>query len=65
MNGYGRWCDGKNDNRGLDEYAMKLSKLGERSKITKNCDGGANPIADEIRKNLQANLDSKYSTGSS
>lgn len=52
--------------RGLDEYAMKLSKLGaDAPKIAKKVVmAGANPIADEIRKNLQANLaDSKYSTG--
>lgn len=51
---------------GLDEYAMKLSKLGtDGSKIAKKVVmAGANPIADEIRKNLKNNLKgSGYSTG--
>lgn len=52
--------------RGLDEYALKLSKLGaDASKIAKKVVmAGANPVADEIRKNLEKNLSgSKYSTG--
>jgi len=52
--------------RGLDEYAMKLSKLGaDAPKIAKKVVmAGANPVADEIRKNLEKNLSgSKYSTG--
>ncbi len=44
--------------KGLDEYAMKLSKLGENaSEIAKKVVmAGANPVADEIRKELEANL---------
>ena len=52
--------------KGIDEYAMKLSKLGaDAPKIAKRAVmAGANPVADEIRKNLIANLDgSEYSTG--
>lgn len=52
--------------RGLDEYALKLSKLGaDAPKIAKKVVmAGANPVADEIRKNLEKNLSgSKYSTG--
>jgi len=52
--------------RGLDEYALKLSKLGaDASEIAKKVVmAGANPVADEIRKNLEKNLSgSKYSTG--
>lgn len=51
---------------GLDEYALKLSKLGaDAPKIAKKVVmAGANPVADEIRKNLEKNLSgSKYSTG--
>jgi HK97 gp10 family phage protein len=51
---------------GIDEYAMKLSKLGEKaSEIAKRAvKAGANPVADEIRKELKKNLSgSKYSTG--
>lgn len=44
--------------KGLDEYALKLSKLGKDSKeiAKKVVIAGANPVADEIRKNLIANL---------
>ncbi len=44
--------------KGLDEYALKLSKLGAASdKIAKKVVmAGASPVADEIRKNLIANL---------
>lgn len=52
--------------RGLDEYALKLSKLGtDAPKIAKKVVmAGANPVADEIRRNLEKNLSgSKYSTG--
>jgi len=49
-----------------EEYAMKISKLGKAAiEISKKVViAGAVPIADEIRKNLKANLnDSKYSEG--
>ncbi|ODM27634.1 hypothetical protein A7W90_16225 [Clostridium sp. Bc-iso-3] len=52
--------------KGIDEYAMKLSKLGaDAPKIAKRVVmAGANPVADEIRKNLIANLEgSEYSKG--
>ena len=52
--------------KGIDEYANKLSKLGKDApKIAKKVVmAGANPVADEIRKGLEANLkDSQYSTG--
>ena len=52
--------------RGLDEYALKLSKLGtDAPKIAKKVVmAGANPVADEIRRNLENNLKgSDYSTG--
>ena len=44
--------------KGLDEYALKLSKLGnEAVEISKKVVmAGANPVADEIRKNLVANI---------
>lgn len=44
--------------KGIDEYAEKLSKFGkDASKIAKKVViAGANPIADEIRKNLIANI---------
>lgn len=44
--------------KGIDEYAEKLSKLGkDASKIAKKVvTAGANPIADEIKKNLIANI---------
>lgn len=44
--------------KGIDEYALKLSKLGEASvEISKKVVmAGANPVADEIRKNLEANI---------
>lgn len=52
--------------RGLDEYAAKLSQLGDKApEIAKRAVmAGANPVADEIRKELEKNLSgSKYSTG--
>lgn len=52
--------------KGLDEYALKLSKFGKDApEIAKKVVmAGANPIADEIRKELEKNLaGSKYSTG--
>jgi HK97 gp10 family phage protein len=52
--------------KGLDEYAMKLSRLGAAApEIAKRAVmAGANPVADEIRKELEKNLaGSKYSTG--
>jgi HK97 gp10 family phage protein len=52
--------------KGLDEYALKLSKLGaDAPKIAKKAVmAGANPVADEIRRNLENNLKgSEYSTG--
>ena len=44
--------------KGIDEYAAKLSELGAASvEISKKVVmAGANPVADEIRKNLIANL---------
>lgn len=51
---------------GLDEYALKLSRLGsDAPKIAKKVvRAGANPIADEIRKGLEKNLQgSPYSEG--
>lgn len=52
--------------RGIEEYAMKLSRLGaDAPKIAKKVVmAGADPVADEIRRNLQKNLSgSQYSTG--
>ena len=52
--------------KGTDELELQLSKLGTMStKITKDVVmAGAQPVADEIRKGLQANLQgSKYSKG--
>lgn len=52
--------------KGLDEYAKKLSKLGsDAQKIAKKVvRAGANPIADEVRKGLEKNLQgSQYSEG--
>lgn len=44
--------------RGIDEYALKLSQFGKDSgEIAKKVViAGANPIADEIKKNLIANI---------
>lgn len=52
--------------RGTDELELKLSQLGKMStQIAKDVVmAGAKPVADEIRKGLQANLQgSKYSKG--
>lgn len=52
--------------KGTDELELQLSKLGTMStKIAKDVVmAGAQPVADEIRKGLQANLQgSKYSKG--
>ena len=52
--------------RGMDELELKLSQLGKMSTdIAKDVVmAGAQPVADEIRKGLQANLaGSKYSKG--
>ena len=52
--------------KGMDEYAVKLSKLGKESvEISKKAvRAGADPVADEIRSQLQKNLQgSDYSTG--
>lgn len=52
--------------KGVDEYARQLSKLGKMSvEISKDVVmAGAQPVADEIRKGLEANLQgSEYSTG--
>ena len=52
--------------KGTDELALKLSKLSANSqKIAENVvRAGANPLADEIRANLEKNLQgSKYSEG--
>ncbi len=51
---------------GLDEYAAQLTKLGSMSvEIAKGVVmAGAQPVADEIRRGLERNLQgSKYSTG--
>lgn len=52
--------------KGTDDLALKLSKLGkDADKIAgKAVRAGANTVADEIRRNLENNLQgSKYSTG--
>lgn len=52
--------------KGFDEYADKLSKLGSAApEIAKRAvRAGINPLADEVRKGLEKNLqNSKYSTG--
>ena len=52
--------------KGIDELALKLSQLGSMStKIAKDVVmAGAQPVADEIRKGLQANLQgSEHATG--
>ena len=59
MNGYGRWTGlAKMTIQGLDEYAAKLSKLGANtSAVAKRAvRAGANPVADEVRKRLEANI---------
>lgn len=51
---------------GLKEFEIKISKLGaDADRIAKKVVmAGANPVADEIRKNLERNLqNSRYSTG--
>jgi len=44
--------------KGTDELALKLSKLGANSQkiAEKVVRAGSNPVADEIRKNLEANI---------
>lgn len=52
--------------KGLDEYALKLSEFGKDAPLIAKeiVMAGANPVADEIRKQLEKNLvGSKYSTG--
>jgi len=52
--------------KGMDEYAMKLSRLGTRGpEIAKRAVlAGASPVADEIRRGLEKNLSgSIYSKG--
>ena len=52
--------------KGLDEYIDKLSKLGSKMpEVAKRAvKAGVNPLADEVRKQLEKNLQgSKYSTG--
>lgn len=52
--------------KGLDEYIDKLSKLGSKMpEVAKRAvQAGVNPLADEVRKQLEKNLQgSKYSTG--
>lgn len=52
--------------QGLDEYAAKLSNLGSKMpEVAKRAvKAGANPLADEVRRQLENNLKgSKYSTG--
>ena len=51
---------------GLDEYIDKLSKLGAKMpEVAKRAvQAGVHPLADEVRKQLEKNLQgSKYSTG--
>jgi len=51
---------------GLDEYIDKLSTLGSKMpEVAKRAvQAGVNPLADEVRKQLEKNLQgSKYSTG--
>lgn len=52
--------------KGLDEYIQKLSSLGPKMpEVAKRAvKAGVNPLADEVRKGLEKNLQgSKYSTG--
>lgn len=52
--------------KGLDEYIQKLSSLGPKMpEVAKRAvQAGVNPLADEVRKQLEKNLQgSKYSTG--
>jgi HK97 gp10 family phage protein len=52
--------------KGIDDYASALSRLGSNTpEVAKRAvRAGANPVADEIRKGLEKNLQgSKYSTG--
>ena len=52
--------------KGLDEYMQKLSSLGAKMpEVAKRAvQAGVNPLADEVRKQLEKNLQgSKYSTG--
>jgi len=52
--------------QGFDEYIDKLSKLGPKMpEVAKRAvQAGVNPLADEVRKQLEKNLQgSKYSTG--
>ena len=58
MNGYGKWVMilAKMDIKGPEEYICKLSKMGNASTdICKRAvKAGANPVADEMRKSIQA-----------
>lgn len=52
--------------KGIDDYIAKLSQLGSKMPevAKKAVKAGANPLADEIRKGLEENLQgSKYATG--
>lgn len=50
--------------RGTDEFELKLSKLADPELAKKVVWAGAQPLADEIRKGLNSNLQgSKYSEG--
>ncbi|MGB4291991.1 MAG: HK97-gp10 family putative phage morphogenesis protein [Bacteroidales bacterium] len=52
--------------KGLDEYIDKLEKLGSKMPevAKKAVKAGVNPLADEVRKQLEKNLrGSEYSTG--
>lgn len=68
MNGFGRWriALARMTISGLKEFEIKISKLGsEADRIAKKVVvAGANPVADEIRRNLEKNLEgSAYSEG--
>lgn len=53
--------------KGLDEYARKLSQLGQASSdiAKKAVYAGANILADEVKRRLQANLDDPRSVAKS
>lgn len=66
MNGSGRWITqlAKMTIRGTEELELKLSKLSDPKLAKKVVWAGAQPLADEIRKGLESNLQgSKYSEG--
>lgn len=68
MSGYGRWLIplARMTIQGLDEFALQLEAFGNNTvEISKKVVmAGAQPVADEIRKNLTKNLQgSEYSKG--